>query len=209
MATQEQINDHKGWLMRQRYASLRVDSGKYNYTDPQGEDDGISLASIDDEIAQRAHEIGLTVDENSTLESEADRAIEEVIKKQSKFVKVQAGHYVSRDKRFKVTRKKFTSIWWLIEDRKGRMPGALCEVDTFAEAQENIAAYLADEAPDCILCGKEGMTSPDLILMATNTSQTEFTAVKRHLCCHCFHQGFKEEQTVSGTDHKSYLGFAD
>ena len=75
MATQEQINEHKGWLRRQRAANGRVDAKQYGYCDPQGEEDGLSCCSIDDEIGQRESEIGFTVDEIDTMEYEVDQEI--------------------------------------------------------------------------------------------------------------------------------------
>jgi len=69
-ATQEQVENYKGWLARRNAAARRMISGQYDYTAPQDEEEGISLAAIDDEIAQLSHEYKLTGDEVHALECE-------------------------------------------------------------------------------------------------------------------------------------------
>lgn len=72
MATQEQINDFKAWLRRQRLAQRRVEAGRYGYTEIQAEEDGLSLASLDDEIGQLAHEHGFSLPDRDEWEHEVD-----------------------------------------------------------------------------------------------------------------------------------------
>lgn len=61
MATKEQIANYREWQRRETLASARVESGQYGYTDPQPENDGVSLASTHDEMAQIENEYGLTL----------------------------------------------------------------------------------------------------------------------------------------------------
>lgn len=68
MATFEQIENLKGWMRRGARAAARVDSRQYGYCDNQPENDGISSAATDDEIATLIHEYKLTDAQACALE---------------------------------------------------------------------------------------------------------------------------------------------
>lgn len=53
----EKRQDVQGWQARQLRASRRVADGCYGYLDSQLEEDGLSAASIDDELGLQLREL--------------------------------------------------------------------------------------------------------------------------------------------------------
>lgn len=53
----EKRQDIQDWQARQVRAGRRVDNGRYSYLDPQAEEDGLSAASIDDELGLQLREL--------------------------------------------------------------------------------------------------------------------------------------------------------
>jgi len=70
MATciKEETDLLKDNIRRQFYGARRVEARLYSYTDAQPQLDGLSLADLDNEISQRAKELGLSANEFACLE---------------------------------------------------------------------------------------------------------------------------------------------